>query len=69
MIAFAAIQSFSLSPHEDRCPPQPCVGRQLFDHEPRDIGAGYLAAFDAGKIGDRPGAPASWVIGEHGGTY
>ena len=52
---------------DDRCPPQPSVGRQLVDNEPSDIGASYLAAVDACEVDDGPDAALSWVIGEHAG--
>ena len=52
------------SPQDDRCLPQPCVGRQLLDSEPSNIGASYLAAVDACEVGDGPDAATSLVIGE-----
>src|SRR5437660_12302974 len=55
------------SPQDDRCPPQPSVGRQLVDNEPSDIGASYLAAVDGCEVDDGPDAALSWVIGEHAG--
>src|SRR5436305_1399703 len=52
------------SPQDDRCLPQPCVGRQLLDSEPSNIGASYLAAVDACEVGYGPDAATSLVIGE-----
>lgn len=55
------------SPEDDGRLPQPGVGRQLVDDEPRDIGARYLAAIDACEIGNGPDSASGRVVDEHAG--
>jgi hypothetical protein len=55
------------SPQDDRCPPQPGVGRQLIDHESSNICACDLAALCSGEVGEGSDVAKGPVISEHAG--
>ena len=54
----------TLSPHGERCPSEPRVGRQLIHYEASDIGASYLAAVKACEVCEGPDVPAGRLIVE-----